>query len=122
MNIDPASLMASIEGDNKTLDDLAKRLWKAMKEASDAEADWELAFSKELLTIAQEAESEGRRAAEDLRKAMARVAVQARDPDLWARYVGKPLEVERLKKLIQVKQSQISARQSQLSAMKAEAA
>jgi hypothetical protein len=105
--------MQGITDDLDKLDEQGRQLHSAMGEESVADREWELAFAQKILTV------EG--SSKEKREAAALVAIQAEDPDLYIRHYTKPLEVERLKTLSRLTMSRLSARQSMLSALKAEA-
>jgi hypothetical protein len=116
---DPYTVMGAIDADARSLDHASARLGRVIKELVDTEARYDTAFQSELVRIHHAAKQEGTRPpAEDIRKALAARSV---DSTLYGRYLALQAEVEALKQFVRSREAILSARQSLLSALRAEA-
>jgi hypothetical protein len=116
---DPVSVMAAIDGDARALDAASARLGRAIKEFAEAQRAYDSAVQGELVRIYNAAKEEGGRPpAEDVRKAQAHQRV---DQDVYARFLSLQAQVDALKQYCRSRESILSARQSLLSALRAEA-
>jgi len=116
--MDPATLMGQIDANARALDTAGAELGRAIKAMSEAEFAYDEAFESELLRIYHESkEAHERPPAEDVRKAMAHRAIR---PTVYAAYLDARAQVDALKAYVRALEASVSARQSLLSALKAE--
>lgn len=117
---DPGALMGEIHALAVALDKGQRELSAAIRELGEVEAEYERAFNRELLVIRDDAVRRGERVpAEDLRRAMAHSAIA---PELYARYLRARAAVDAGRAWLRATEAGLSARQSLLSAFKAEGA
>lgn len=107
--------MRQVEGGADRLEAAADGLYRATKQAAEAEAVYDEAYEKELLTIYHEAKRAGdRMPAEDVRRA---IAHEALDDGIYAAHLLAKAELAAGEKLMKGLLAATSARQSVLRAL-----
>lgn len=117
MDRQPFHVLQDIERVTKELEQAGDKFAEVRIELAGAEQLYEQEFAKQLLIVYNRGKEEGKVPAEDLRKAMAHAALDQRT---WAKYLTKKAEVEAMKVGIGVRQSILSALQSELQQMRVE--
>jgi hypothetical protein len=118
-SFDPASVMAAVDSGARQLDSAGRALGKAIKNLSEAEAEYERHFEEALIGLVHRYKENGERLpGEDLRRALAH---QNLAPDTYAKYLSAKAEVRALEAWVRTLQAATSARQSLLSTLRAEA-
>src|SRR4051812_11962991 len=103
-------LMNAVEDGAERLEKASDKLYKAIKDAGEAERAYEQRFEQELLTIYHAAKRAGERMpAEDVRRAIAHENV---DDGIYAAHLMAKAELAALEKLFRGVEKAVSARQS----------
>jgi hypothetical protein len=120
VSLNPPTLLAKLDADAAALDVAGKELAHAIGDAAKAAANYERAMQSALLELRDEhAKSGERMPAEDLRRAMAHQRI---DRKLYGEHLTAQARVEGGKAYLRALTAAVSARQSVLSALRAEAA
>jgi hypothetical protein len=115
---DPATLMGEIHASARAIDAGSKQLGQAIRRLAQTQETYEAAQESALILIRDEAVTAGERVpAEDLRRAMAHRRVPS---EIYGAYLQNQAEVDGLKAWLRAQEAALSARQSLLSALRAE--
>lgn len=116
---DVASLLSAIDADANALDQASKELRRLADELVDAEVSYEDAMDVALTTVEEQYRSrEEKLPSERQREAHARPLI---DPDVRHRYMRVSRRLKVIKDWAEIRGRALSARQSELNALKAEA-
>jgi hypothetical protein len=116
---DPYTVMSDIQRDAALLARKSQDHGEVIVKLSEVAGRWDRAIQTELVRIFHE--FNGKPPAEDIRKAMAHDKVINGDPELWAEYTSLTAREHALRQFCNRRQSVLSANQSLLSALRAEA-
>ena len=114
----PHELMAQIEADARSLDSGGRQLAKSIQKLSGLEQKYQAAVQSALIEMYHVAKEGGERLpAEDVRQALAHRQVPK---EIYGSYLAGKAEVDALRAWCRTMESALSARQSLLSALRAE--
>lgn len=117
MDRGPSEVLGDIERTNNDLIVSGDNFGIKRRELAKYQLIYEQSLYKEQIKIYNKGKEEGKIPAEDMRKAMAHLAI---DPEVWKRYLVSLAEVESLKKFIDTRQSVLTGLQSELQQMRVE--
>lgn len=117
MDRGPGEVLADIERINSELIAGGVEFRTKRKELANNQLIYEQSVYKQQIKIYDKGKAEGKVPAEDMRKAMAHLAI---DPEVWKRYLVSLAEVEGLKKWLETRMSVLTGLQSELQQMRVE--